>query len=69
MIQRGELRAMRIGKLVRIPIDQVVAMESRCANPISPDLSASPGERNGTSDAAAVASLRAAKIERARRRF
>jgi excisionase family DNA binding protein len=66
-IADGQLRAIRIGgTMIRIPIAAVLEYEAACQTVQSetqnPASAASPAEKLGTSDTAAVASLRDARI-------
>ena len=68
LIKSGDLPALRLGTMLRVPVAALSAFEARCEIQISPASAASPAETHGTSITPAVASLRAARIEQARRR-
>ena len=62
MIHDGELPALRLGKMLRIPTSAVLEIEAGCHTPKRLDPAASPADQPGTSMTGASASLRAARI-------
>ena len=68
MIRAGELPVLRLGTMLRIPVAAVIAFEAQCEQQTAPVSAGSPDATPGTSLTPAVASLRAARIELARRR-
>lgn len=60
MVASGELRCLRIGKLIRIPADAVTAFEDQCQT--IQGSAALPAATPGTSTINAAASARAARI-------
>jgi hypothetical protein len=62
MIKSGDLPALRLGTMLRIPVANITAYEAKCQDQTSPASAALPAETLGTSITPAVASLRAARI-------
>ncbi|ASL41507.1 helix-turn-helix domain-containing protein [Acetobacter oryzifermentans] len=65
MVETGELPSLRLGRMVRIPMQAIKEFEEKqCQTQTqkSPDCAESPNEAHGTSITNANASLRAARI-------
>ena len=62
MIEAGELPALRLGTMIRLPLASIVEYEQRCLSQTVPASAASPVETPGMSMPAKNASLLAARI-------
>ncbi|MBS1056128.1 helix-turn-helix domain-containing protein [Gluconobacter kondonii] len=64
MVETGELPAIRLGRLIRIPMTAIIEAENKpaCQKPQPPASAASKAATRGTSITNASASLRAARI-------
>uniref|UniRef100_UPI0038D21A0F helix-turn-helix domain-containing protein n=1 Tax=Gluconobacter thailandicus TaxID=257438 RepID=UPI0038D21A0F len=64
MVETGELPAIRLGRLIRIPMTAITEAENKpaCQKPQRPVSAESKAARHGTSITNASASLRAARI-------
>jgi hypothetical protein len=68
MIAAGQLPVLVLGGMKRIPLAAVIAIEAQCEQQTAPASAGLPDATPGTSITPAVASLRAARIARARKR-
>ena len=66
LINAGELPALHLGTMLRVPVASLVAYEARCQ--IAPASPASAAVAPDARNASGIASLRAARIEQRQRR-